>query len=146
MVSVREQALDALFSVLTTQLAAADRTIVRNAVEPQKIPEAGFIILRDGDPGEPESVTLSPVRYAYEHNAELTILLKDKSAATRDNDLDTILVAVDAAITADRTLGGIVDYCESVAPDLFTEHDDGIIVKVAIVPIMMRYITNNPLS
>ena len=35
---------------------------LRDEVLPERIPAAGLIILRDGQPGEPE-VTLSPLRY-----------------------------------------------------------------------------------
>ena len=146
MVSVREQALDALFSALSTELAVSERTIVRNAEEAQKIPAQGFLNLRDGDSGEPESITLSPVRYAYDHLAELTVLVRDKDADDRDNLLDEILVGVNTAVVADRTLGGKVDYTEAQSPDVFTEHEDGVLVKVAIVPILIRFVTTNPLS
>lgn len=146
MASVREQCLDNLFSALVSSLSAADRTIVRNEEEPQKILDGGYIILRDGDSGEPESVTLSPVRYAYEHVAEITVLVKERVSGTRDDQMDLILKSIDSTIIADRTLSGVCDYVESRAPDTFTERESGVLVKVAIVPVMIRFVTENPLS
>jgi hypothetical protein len=58
MPTTRETILAALHARLQT-LAA---TVLRDEVLPEHIPPAGLIILRDGQPGEPE-VTLSPLRY-----------------------------------------------------------------------------------
>jgi hypothetical protein len=49
--SKAEQVLDALRALLETVPGA---TIDRNSVLPEKIPDGGLVILRDGDPGEPE--------------------------------------------------------------------------------------------
>jgi hypothetical protein len=46
-----EQVLDALKALLET---VPDAVIERNSVLPEKVPLGGLIILRDGDPGEPE--------------------------------------------------------------------------------------------
>ncbi|MEF2549226.1 hypothetical protein VQ045_18905 [Aurantimonas sp. E1-2-R+4] len=40
----------------------------RGDVLPERVPAAGLLILRDGEPGEPE-VTLSPLRDHYQHRA-----------------------------------------------------------------------------
>jgi hypothetical protein len=52
----RESILQALFARLQT---IADTTVLRNEALPERIPDDGLIILRDGDPGEPETL-LSP--------------------------------------------------------------------------------------
>ena len=49
--SKAEQVLDALKALLETVPGAV---VERNSVLPEKIPDGGLIILRDGDPGEPE--------------------------------------------------------------------------------------------
>lgn len=49
--SKAEQVLAALRALLETVSGA---TIERNSVLPEKIPDGGLLILRDGDPGEPE--------------------------------------------------------------------------------------------
>ena len=50
----RETILHALLAVLNTVPGA---TVLRGATLPERIPPAGLLILRDGDPGTPE-VTL----------------------------------------------------------------------------------------
>ncbi|HOB21799.1 MAG TPA: acyl-CoA transferase, partial [Bacillota bacterium] len=68
----RETVLTALQALLQP-LAAL---VLRDDVLPERIPTAGLIILRDGQPGEPE-VTLSPLRYHYQHRAELEVVDAD---------------------------------------------------------------------
>ena len=51
----REAILAALHAVLRTLPATA----LRGEVLPERVPSAGLVILRDGDPGEPD-VTLNP--------------------------------------------------------------------------------------
>lgn len=52
---------------------------------------------------EPE-VTLSPLRYHYQHRAEIEAVVQ---GATRDAAFDTLCAHVGAVIAADRTLGGL---------------------------------------
>ncbi len=54
MMSFRETILAALH----TRLSALSATALRGAVLPERVPPAGLMILRDGEPGEP-GVTLS---------------------------------------------------------------------------------------
>ena len=61
MPTIRETILTALHVRLQTLPATA----LRGEVLPERIPAAGLVILRDGDPGEPE-VTMSPLRYHYD--------------------------------------------------------------------------------
>jgi hypothetical protein len=49
--SKAEQVLEGLRAALET---VSDAVVQRNSVLPEKIPAGGLIILRDGDPGEPE--------------------------------------------------------------------------------------------
>ena len=50
-VSKAEQVLEGLRAALET---VPDAVVQRNSVLPEKIPDGGLIILRDGEPGEPE--------------------------------------------------------------------------------------------
>ena len=65
--SRRERILAALLQLLQSDLAA---TVRRNEVLPEKVPVAGLVILRDGDPGEPD-VTLNPRTEFYSHRIEI---------------------------------------------------------------------------
>lgn len=100
----------------------------RNGTLPVRIPPGGAAILRDGDPGEPERLFSPPVWY-YEHEAELDLVVEGGPEAARLETLDVLREAVAAALAADRSLGGLVDWCEPLAArsvDLAVDGGDGL--------------------
>jgi hypothetical protein len=52
---------ETVLAALHARLSALPATALRGDVLPERLPAAGLLILRDGEPGEPE-VTLSPLR------------------------------------------------------------------------------------
>ena len=138
--STREIILKTLHTLLQTQLAP----VLRGEVLPERVPAPGLLILRDGDPGEP-AVTLSPLRYHYQHRAEVEAVVQ--SGTARDVAFDTLLVGVGAALAADRTLGGLCDWIEAEAPrpvDLAV--DSAATLKAAVIPIVLHYAIADPLG
>jgi hypothetical protein len=139
MPSTRETILAALHTRLQT-LAAP---VLRGDVLPERIPATGLIILRDGKPGDPE-VTLSPLTYFYEHRAELEVVIQ--AGTGRDALFDTLTADIGAALTADRTLGGLCDWVEAEAPEPVDLPIDGAAtLKAAVITIVLHYATNDPL-
>lgn len=117
---------------------------LRDEVLPERIPTAGLIILRDGQPGEPE-VTLSPLRYHYQHRAELEVVVQAPNG--RANAFDTLLAAIGAALEADRTLGGLCDWIEPEAPASVDLPIEGAAaLKAAVITINLHYTTTGPLA
>jgi len=142
-VTTRETILAALFTALQNVPAA---TVLREDVEPERIPAGGLVILRDGDPGAPE-VMLSPLSYYYEHKAELEIIVQGKTPVTRAPAFDTLVQNIGAVIAANRTLGGLCDWVEPAAPkpvDLPVEGGEAL--KAAVIDITLIYTTSDPLS
>jgi len=141
--STREAALQALLAALRTVPGA---TVERETQLPQEVPGGGLLVLRDGDPGEPTDVELSPPAYSYEHRADVEVFVPPDTHI-RHTDLDQLLQAVHAAIEADRSLAGTVEYAETNAPQ--TE-DFGIEgappFKAAIAPVTLIYTTDDPLT
>lgn len=141
--SKREQVLGALFDVLGSALPAGV-SLLRNAVLPERIAVAGLLILRDGDPGEP-AVTLSPIRYHYQHRAELEAMVQ--SATDRDAAFDALAAGVGAALAADHTLGGLCDWVEAEAPHPVDLAVDGAAaLKAAVITIVLHYASADPLG
>lgn len=135
----RETILAALHTLLQTLPATA----LRGEVLPERVPAEGLLILRDGEPGEPE-VTLSPLRFHYEHRAEIEAVVQ---GTDRDGAFDTLCASIGAAIAADRTFGGLGDWVEAEAPrpvDLPVEGAASL--KVALIPVILHYTTTDPLS
>ena len=140
MPTTRETVLTALHARLQT-LAA---TVLRDEVLPERIPLAGLIILRDGQPGEPE-VTLSPLRYHFQHRAELEVIIQ--AASDRATAFDTLIAALGSALATDRTLDGLCDWVEAEAPASADLPIDGAVaLKAAAITVVLHYTTADPLG
>ena len=109
MPSPGENALAALFAALPTP--AGGKT-ARNRAAPDDMPVGGMLILRDGDRGEPIEETLNPPRATYRHAAQIEIYAAGIDDAARTAKIDELAETVRAALAADRTLGGTVDWAE----------------------------------
>lgn len=140
MPTTRGTVLAALHARLQTLAAHT----LRDEVLPERIPAAGLIILRDGQPGEPE-VTLSPLRYHYQHQAELEVVVQAGSG--RASAFDDLVAAIGTALEADRTLGGLCDWVEPDPPasvDLPVE--GAATLKAALITVVLHYTTTGPLA
>ena len=157
MPSPRETILTALHTLLQTLTATA----LRGDVLPERVPTDGLLILRDGEPGEPE-VTLSPLRYHYQHRAKIEAVVQGEVRSAqqmqgsggplqgpndRDAAFDTLVASVGAAIATDHTLGGLCDWVEPEAPasvDLPVE--GAAALKAAVIIVVLHYTTTGPLA
>lgn len=142
MPSVREQILSALLARLESVPGA---TVKREAPLPETVPAGGLIILRDGDPGDPE-VLLSPISYLWEHQAEIEVILQrgqdDDSGA-----LDSLLIAVGDALAAERSLGGLAEWLDWGAPKTSGLAIEGAAaLRGATVPVTIHYASDDPLG
>ena len=139
MPSKRETILTALHARLQT-LAAP---VLRGEVLPERIPAPGLIILRDGQPGEPE-VTLSPLTYFYEHRAELEVVIQ--AGTGRDALFDALIASIGAALALDRTLGGLCDWVDAEAPEPVDLPIEGAAaLKAAVIIVVLHYATGDTL-
>ena len=135
---------ETVFAELKARLQPLAALTLRDEVLPERIPAAGLIILRDGQPGEPE-VTLSPLRYHYQHRAELEVVVQAGNGRT--SAFDDLIAVIGAALEADRTLGGLCDWVEPEAPasvDLPVE--GAAALKAALITLNLHYTTTGPLA
>lgn len=143
--SKAEQVLEALHDALDGPLGVPSGSLLpRNATLPSRIPAAGVVILRDGDPGEPE-VTLSPLAYHYEHRAEVDVVI-DRPQPAADQAFDTLRRQIGAAVADDRTLGGLCEWVDGVAPaplQLVIEGAESL--KAATIVVVLHYTADDPL-
>jgi len=134
---------ETILAALQARLSTPHVTALRGEVLPERVPAEGLLILRDGEPGEPE-VTLSPLTYHYQHRAEIEAVVQ---GSDRDAAFDALCASIGAALAADRTLGGHCDCVEAEAPrpvDLPVEGAASL--KVAVIPVVLHYSTSDPLS
>ena len=140
MPTTRETVLAALHARLEP-LAAL---VLRDEVLPERIPAAGLIILRDGQPGEPE-VTLSPLRYHYQYRAELEVVVQAPNG--RASAFDTLIAAIGTVLEVDRTLGGLCDWVEPEAPASVDLPIEGAAaLKAAVITVVLHYSPTRPLA
>ena len=135
---------ETILAALHARLSALSATALRGEVLPERVPTDGLLILRDGEPGEPE-VTLSPLRYHYQHRAELEVVVQ--AGTGRASAFDDLVAAIGTALEADRTLGGLCDWIEPEAPasvDLPVE--GAAALKAAVITVVLHYTTTGPLA
>jgi hypothetical protein len=134
---------ETILTALNARLTMLPATALRGDVLPERVPTAGLLILRDGEPGDPE-VTLSPLRYHYQHRAEIEAVVQ---GASRDAAFDTLIASIGVAIATDRTLGGLCDWVEAEAPrpiDLPVEGAASL--KAAVITVVLHYTTADQLG
>ena len=134
---------ETILAALHAQLSMLPATVLRGEVLPERVPAAGLLILRDGDPGEPEA-TLSPLIYHYRHRAEVEAIVQ---GAGRDAAFDALCASIGAAIAGNSTLGGLCDWIEAEAPQPVDLPVEGAAsLKAAVITVVLHYSTADPLT
>jgi hypothetical protein len=138
------QVLEAMKALLDTVPGAV---VERNSVLPEKIPGGGLIIVRDGDPGEPEQALGGFGSTYYRHTVEIEVYLEEGDAAARDAAFDAHLQQIGIALEADPTLGGVAFGLTYGRPEPSIEAIAGApAIKSATLTVTVDYETDTPLS
>lgn len=141
--SRREDILTSLFSTLESALAANVR---RNEVLPEKVPAAGLVILRDGDPGEPD-VTLNPRTEFYAHRIEIEVYVPHDPTGGGEVALDALLGSIGMALRIDPSLGGLAENLTPSAPETGALAIEGAApVLTARLVVTVEYLVSDPLT
>ena len=147
--SIREAVIAALHSRLATALAGRNPApmVLRGETVPQRLPPGGLVVIRDGETVE-ETAILSPLAWAIEHRAEVEVTVAGATPAARNAQLDALLVAIAAAITADRSVGGALEWAQPGAPDFEdVEFEGAAAARAASVPVALFFtVTGSPLA
>lgn len=144
MTSKREAVLAAVRTLIAAALPAAE--VKRNLAKAERIPTGGLVVVRDGEPGEPE-VTLSPLTYHFDHRIVAEVATNEVAGTPREQALDAMLRAIGATVAANRTLGGLCDWVEAEAPVTDDAEALGATpVRFALLGIVASYATTDPLN
>lgn len=142
----RLDVLTAIVALVRVALPNAEILSLDNdAAAPERIRDNGRVIVRAGDPGEPQT-DLSPLTYYYDHQIPLEIMTYGRGAMSPEITLDQMLGAIASQIKADRNLGGIVDWLDASAPqtgDIF--HSGARPARAATAILVASYSTPDPL-
>ena len=142
--SKAEQVLEGIKASLAT---IPDAVFERNSVLPEKVPAAGLIVLRDGDPGEPEQALGGFGSTYYQHAVEIEVYVEEGDAAARDAAFDALLQQIGAVLEADPTLGGLAFGLTYGRPEPSIEPIAGApAIKSATLSVTIDYETDAPLA
>ena len=118
----------------------------RNEALPQSVPAGGLVILRDGEPGEPD-ITLNPRTEFYSHAVELEVFVAQPAGGDGEQDLDALLVQIGAALAADPSLGGLAENLVCGAPRVESIAIEGAPpILSARLTITVEYLVHDPLA
>ena len=144
MSSKTEQVLQAVYARLQ---AIPDVAVERNMAVPAKIPPDGLIVLRDGDPGEPDTALGGFGGAYYSHRVEVEVHVQEADPAVRDTAFDDSIVAVGTALDMDPTLGGLVFGMSYGRPTTDLEPIEGApAIKSGVIEITVEYESDAPLA
>jgi hypothetical protein len=116
----------------------------RGGSKPTRADPAGNVVMRDGDPGEPE-VLMSPRTWIYTRPISLEIA--PYLGGDAQETVARMLVPLRDAINQNPTLSGLCDWIEPVAP----VPDEADVAGAETltwftVDLLVTYATNNPLG
>jgi len=139
MTTTSEDALNALLAALQT---ITGPQVDRDLDDPEFIPDAGIICLRDGVTDY--DISFSPITYHWKHEAEVEVIFSDPDGPTRRNGLQSLLAAVERAINADNTLGGVIDWGYIIKKEVAdVQVPGGVPQRGAILTVLMLYNSNS---
>lgn len=146
MTTTRERIFEALFTLLRT--ASGGMQIERNQPLPDQIPAAGLVVQRDGkEAPAPIETTLSPVTYIYDEIVEIEAAVElpdDNQTGARETAIDAIIASISAALTSNRTLGGLADDLRIGLPKIADIAVAGAApIKSATIPVRVLYATSD---
>lgn len=142
MTSKREQVL----SALNDQVRRVPEAVVkRNEALPQVVPAGGLIILRDGDPGEPD-VTLNPRTEFFSHHVEIEAFVTQPVGGGGESVLDALLAAIGIALAVDCGLGGLAENLYWSAPEVSVLTIEGAApILAARITVTIEYLVSDSL-
>jgi hypothetical protein len=142
--SKAEQVLEGLRAALET---VSGGVVQRNSVLSEKVPGGGLIILRDGDPGEPEQTLGGFGSTYYQHAVEIEVYVEEGDAAARDAAFDDLLQQIGVALAADPTLGDLAFGITYGRPEPAIEAVAGApAIKSATLTVTVDYESDAPLA
>jgi hypothetical protein len=116
-------------------------------VRPEKVPNGGLIILRDGDPGEPEQALGGFENTYYQYAVEVEVYVEAGDSAARDAAFDALLQQIGAVLESDPTLGGLAFGLTYGRPEPAIEAIAGApAIKTATLTVTVDYESDAPLS
>ena len=149
--SSTEDVLEALKTLLATATGAGgaleDVTVLRNTAIPEAISEAGLVIIRDGNPGEPERVLGGFDDVYYDHAIDIEVYVQDADDADRDEKFAAVVSGIGTVLQENRTLADTADGIDYGQPSAGIEAVEGFAdIKSGTITVTASYYASSPLG
>ncbi len=122
--------------------------VVRDEDAPERVPPQGHVVVREGEREEPDrTIGSGAMQYYHVDHIDIEVYAIGNKATSRQTRLDRLLIAIDAAIESDRTLGGLallVELAIEQYDDFFTDGAEP--AKAALVDLQVEYETETALA
>ena len=130
------------FAQLETELPA---TVRRNEALPERVPAEGLVILRDGDPGEPD-VTLNPRTEFYQPPGRDRSALDRAAGGGGEAALDDLVEQIAAALAPDPSLGGLAENLPRPTRGRYPCDRGAAPILTARLIVTIEYLVSDPLA
>lgn len=142
----RLDVIAAVAALVQATFPTAEVLCLDNEAEmPNRIGDSGMVIVREGEPGDPQ-IDLSPPTYNYDHLIPVQVIARGDGVLSAKQVVDQLVGLLSPVIAANRTLGGLVDYLEGTAPATGAIYSKGVeIGHGAEIPLTASYSTPDPL-
>jgi len=142
--SKTEQVIGALRVRLETLSGGA---VERNSAVPEKISAGSLVVLRDGNPGFPDTALGGFGGAYYSHDMEIELYVEEGDAVARDAVFDALVREIGTALESDPTLGGLAFGMTYARPEIDTEAVIGApAIKTGTIVVTVEYETDSPLG
>ena len=137
-----------VLTALTDRLRAVPKAkIERNTAAPERIPKGGLIVLRDGNPGEPERTLGDIGSVYYAHAVEIEVYVETGGSSARDAAFDVLIQGIGTVLDNDPSLGGLAYGMTYGRPEIDTEVVIGApAIKAGVIEVVVDYETETPLG
>lgn len=137
-----EQIMDAFKVALTNP----SRIVERNTDVPQELESGNLVIIEDGQ----ETAAFTPMGFQsteHEHQIKIILVCATADPDARDAAYDSLLTAIESALLANPSLGGLIGGMEFRRPDSSVQSQNGTSgIKASALDVSFHYTTNSFLS
>jgi hypothetical protein len=138
----------AITGLLAGHAALAAAQVEQNSALPEEVPAGGLVIVRDGDPGEPDLVLGGFRETFYESNSiSIELFFMSADQASRDAGFSGLAAGIGSALESDLTLGGLVETMDYGAPAPQTDPVFGAAdIKEGVITVSAPFFAATPLA
>lgn len=136
-----------IVAAVITALTNAGLTVHDNPTQPQETPDAGMVIVRDGQPRVIEQVLGGFDDVYCGQDIELELYVQSGDDSTRNTVFDALIGTIQTALYADKTFGGLAYGFDTEMPEPDFEPVEGQAgIKAGVIILNVEFSMDSPLG